>query len=57
MDDNMPKAAHYAIIIVAVVLLIVLYNRALGSIPFLILSAYFFYFGWDQLMRRKKKSR
>ncbi|MGM0896880.1 MAG: hypothetical protein ACQEV0_03220 [Bacillota bacterium] len=53
----MPKAAHYIIIIVAVVLLIVLYNRALGSIPFLILSMYFFYFGWEQLVRRKKKSR
>ena len=57
MDDAMPKAAHYAIMIIAVVLLIVLYNKALGSIPFLILSAYFFYFGWVQLVRRKKKSR
>ena len=57
MDNTMPKAAHYTIIIIAVVLLIVLYNRALGSIPFLILSAYLFYFGWNQLGRRKKKSR
>lgn len=57
MDDTMPKAAHYTIIIVALVLVIVLYNRALGSIPFLILSAYLFYFGWGQLARRKKKSR
>lgn len=53
----MSKAAHYTIIIVALVLVIVLYNKAFGSIPFLILSAYLFYIGWQQLVRRKKKSR
>ncbi|RNF40037.1 hypothetical protein EEX84_05210 [Planococcus salinus] len=56
-DVPMPKFIHYIVIILCIVLVFFLYNRALGSIPFLILSFYLFYFGWKQLGGRKKKTR
>ncbi|MBB5179480.1 c-di-AMP phosphodiesterase-like protein [Planomicrobium koreense] len=53
----MPKYVHYSIIVLCIVLIFFLYNKALGSIPFLILSFYLFFFGWMQLKGRKKKTR
>ncbi|ETP67730.1 hypothetical protein QWY22_15640 [Planococcus liqunii] len=53
----MSKYTHYIVIILCIVLTLFLYNKALGSIPFLILSLYLFYFGWTQLSSRKKKTR
>ncbi|CEG21916.1 hypothetical protein BN1080_00836 [Planococcus massiliensis] len=53
----MSKYAHYLIIFLCLILTFFLYNKALGSIPFLILSLYLFYFGWRQLGSRKKKTR
>ncbi|MGK7376504.1 hypothetical protein ACSFXN_01610 [Planococcus sp. 1R117A] len=53
----MSKYIHYIIIILCIVLTLFLYNKALASIPFLILSFYLFYFGWTQLTDRKKKTR
>lgn len=53
----MSKYTHYFIIILCLVLTFFLYNKALASIPFLILSFYLFYFGWSQLSSRKKKTR
>lgn len=52
----MPKAAHYTIILLCVILTIFLYNQAFGAVPFLILSLYLFYFGWTQIRGRNKKS-
>lgn len=56
-DDPMRKAVHYIIILICVILIFFLYNKALGSIPFMILALYLFYFGWMQLDPRKKKTR
>ena len=53
----MRKAIHYIIITICVILTFFLYNKALGSIPFMILALYLFYFGWTQLDPRKKKTR
>ncbi|PSL40606.1 hypothetical protein B0H99_10468 [Planomicrobium soli] len=53
----MAKLTHYMIFIFCIILIFVLYGRALGSIPFLILSFYLFYFSWSQLYSRKKKTR
>ena len=53
----MPKYVHYSIMVLCIVLIFFLYNKALGSIPFLILSFYLFFFGWMQLKDRKKKTR
>lgn len=53
----MPKYVHYIIITLCIVLTFFLYNKALGSIPFLILSFYLFFFAWTQVRGRKKKTR
>ncbi len=53
----MPKYLNYLIILLCIILIVFLYNRALGSIPFIILSLYLFYYGWKVLGKRKNKSR
>ncbi|MFC3210531.1 MULTISPECIES: hypothetical protein [Planomicrobium] len=53
----MPKYVNYLIIIVCIILIVFLYNRALGSVPLIILSLYLFYYGWKELGKRKNKSR
>ena len=53
----MPKYANYLIIFICAIMILFLYNRALGSIPFIILSLYLFYYGWKMLGKRKNKSR
>ncbi|EGA88221.1 hypothetical protein GPDM_16021, partial [Planococcus donghaensis MPA1U2] len=55
--DPMRKAVHYIIIAICVILIFFLYNKALGSIPFMVLAIYLFYFGWKQIDPRKKNTR
>ena len=57
MVITMPKYVNYLIVIVCIILIVFLYNKALGSIPLIILSLYLFYFGWKELGKRKNKSR
>ncbi|MDN7241810.1 hypothetical protein QWY14_08385 [Planococcus sp. N028] len=53
----MPKVFHNIIIAICLISIFFLYNKALASIPLIILSLYLFYFAWLQLGTRKKKTR
>ena len=53
----MKQILFYAFPVICIVLVFLLYNQQLGSIPLLLLSIYLFAAGVRMMLRAKKKSR